>query len=142
GFDLKQFASQITATGMLPTKPVQVGGSWPIEILNDVKLPAGTMHQAVRGNGTLQSVQGSNAVLSFDLRFETSMAGASPDQGITLNGIGKGNSSMIYDLEKARAVSNKVDATMDMTTQITSGGQTSISRSSVTTSVQLDLLPK
>jgi hypothetical protein len=139
GVDFKQIATQMNPAAMLPTKSVRVGDSWPIDTSNDIQMAGSTMHQTVKGAGTLRSVTAGVAQVDFDLDFAMSMAG---NPMMSLSGTGKGKASMTYDVDKARAISNKSDITMDVAAEIRSGSESHHSKSSMTTSVQIDLIEK
>ncbi|HEV8486379.1 MAG TPA: hypothetical protein VGV87_22740 [Blastocatellia bacterium] len=141
GVDFKQIATQMNPAALLPSRPVRVGETWPIETSDDIKLPGGAVHQTTKGNGTLRSVNGGQALVDFDLDFAMSMVGGS--DAITLSGSGKGKASMTYDLEKARAITNKSDITMEVAlAEIMTGGRRHDTKSSVSTSMQVDLIEK
>lgn len=137
GIDLNQIASQMNPTAMFPSHAVRVGESWPFEITTDIKLEFGVMRQTINGKGTLQSVSGSRAIMDFEMTLASSMSG---NESMTLTGAGKGKGSLTYDIEKARAISNKTDLTMETSGEVRAAGQTQTTRSSVSTSVQLNLI--
>ena len=139
GLDLKQLASQMNPEAMLPASRVRIGETWPINTSSDIEMAGGAMHQIIKGTGTLRSANAGQAIVDFDLDFALSMAGA---PGMNLNGSGKGKSSMTYDLDKARAISNKSDSTIEMTAEFKSGSQTQQTRSKVSISYQIDLIDK
>jgi hypothetical protein len=139
GLDLKQMATQMNPAAMLPTTSVRVGDSWPIDTSNDIQMAGSTMHQTIKGAGTLKSLNAGQAHVDFDLDFAMSMAGSAT---MSLSGSGKGKASMTYDIEKARAISNKSDITMEVAAEIRSGSKSHHSKSSMSTSVQIDLIEK
>jgi hypothetical protein len=140
GVDFKQIATQMNPAALLPTKPVHAGESWLIDTANDTSMGIGTAHQTIKGTGTLRSVNAGQALVDFDLDFAMSMTGSST---MTLSGSGKGKASMTYDLEKARAITNKSDITMEVAfAEIKAGPRTFDTRTSVSTSVQIDLIDK
>jgi hypothetical protein len=139
GMDLTQLASQVNPAAMLPARPVRVGESWPIDVTNDVQMTTGVVHQIMTGTGTIRSVNAGKALLDFDLDFAMSMA-AGPK--MSLSGSGKGKASMTYDVDKARAISNKSDITMEVVANIRAESQNHQTKSSISTSVQIDLIEK
>ena len=139
GLDLKQIATQMNPAAMLPASGVRIGETWPIDTSSDLQMAGGTMHQVIKGTGTLRSAIAGHALVDFDLDFALSMAGG---PGISLSGGGKGKASMTYDLDKARAISNKSDTTMEITAEVKAGSQSHHSRSTVSTLVQIDLIEK
>ena len=139
GMDLTQIATQVNPAAMLPARPVRVGESWAIDTSNDIQMTTGLVHQTITGTGTLRSVNAGKALVDFDLDFVMSMAGAPK---MSLSGSGKGKASMTYDLDKARAISNKNDITMEVVAEIRAGSQNHHTKSSISTSAQIDLIDK
>ena len=139
GIDLKQLATQMNPAALLPASVVRVGESWPIETSNDLQMPGGSMHQTIKGTGTLRSVNTGKANVDLDLEFAMSINGGS---GMTASGTGKGKVSMTYDVDKARIISNKSDIAMELAAEIRTGSQSHHTKSSVSTSGQFDLIDK
>ena len=77
--------------------------------------------------------------LMMDARIKTAVT-AELSNG--LSGSGKGKGSMTYDPDKARLISNKSDITMDMSAEIKTASQSQHTKSSTSTSIQIDLVDK
>jgi hypothetical protein len=134
GINIEQMFSQLSPTSMLPNKPVKVGDSWPFEINSSD--PGGNA-QTMTGVGTLRALNGDEATLDFDFIIRITMA-AAPQ--MNLSGNGKGQTTAIYDTDKARFISNKSDVSIETTGKVSFGEKSEAIKNSLSTSMQIELV--
>jgi hypothetical protein len=130
---IKQMVEQMSPTEFLPKGPVKVGDTWPINFDMPMSNPGSGQAQSViaRGTGKLVEVTGGQAKLDYDLTIEIG--------GSQMTGSGTGKSSLTYDLDKARMVSNKMNMNFDMSGSVPAGGGTQQFKAKVNMDMQMGL---
>lgn len=139
GMDVKEMMRQMNPTNMLPGEAVRVGESWPVEIVTPMQLQGATLNQTMKGTGTLIEVTDGLAIIDLDYTLHMAMLDAGPSQ-VTMNGSGKGKSRISYDLERARFTMNKNDLTLETSGEMTSGGRVHKMKSTMYSSVEVNLV--
>ena len=138
GMDIKQMMSQMNPASMLPSKAVAVGESWPIEISAPVEMQGTSFQQKLKGTGTLKEVNNGLALIDITYDLEMSLTERG-DESRSMTGKGKSKSSLMFDMQRARFISNKTDLTMEVTGRERSGSRDEVSRSLLISSMQVDL---
>lgn len=138
GMDLKEMMSQMNPTAMLPSKPVSVGESWPIEISSPMDVQGASFLQKLKGTGTLRELNNGQALIAITYTLEMTLTEDDPDS-LSMSGTGKGQSILTYDMERARFTSNKTDMTIQSIGRERSGNQAEVSRSTLNSSMQVRL---
>jgi hypothetical protein len=91
---------------LLPGNPIRVGESWQFNISNTLPTDQGPNRiLRLKGTGILRSVEKNRAYLDLDFTAEFEIASA-PDKWIA-----KATASVIYDLDKAQFLMNKISVT-------------------------------
>jgi Family of unknown function (DUF6263) len=138
---LNQMMSQLSPTSHLPNRSVQVGESWPIEMVTPIEAEGAKFDQILKGTGTLKEVTDGQALIEFDYTLEMSTTDPGPSQ-MTMTGRGSGKATTRYDIEKARFVSNRTDMNLATSGTITMGTRKEQVKNNIVSSMQMDLVNK
>jgi len=110
--DFKQRMILMDPTMLMPTGPVQVGESWPIFVTHTIQKGDAPVIQTLRGTGTLKQIEAGKATLDFVFTSEIAMTSPEEDEEAEV-WIGDCSSTAVYDMEKARFTSNRIDMTIE-----------------------------
>ncbi|HET9532815.1 MAG TPA: DUF6263 family protein [Blastocatellia bacterium] len=141
GMDVREMMKQMNPTNLLPDRSVRVGESWPVEVVTPMQLQGATLNQTLKGTGTLTEVTDGQAIIDLDYTIQMSMLDQGPS-GVTMSGNGKGKSRMAYDLERARFTMNKNDLTLESTGEMSAGDRVHKMKSTMTSSIEVNLVNK
>jgi hypothetical protein len=136
--DFKQRMILMDPTMMLPTGPVKVGDSWPIDVTHTIQNGDAPVVQTLRGTGTLKEANAGKAALDFVFTSEITMTGPEADEGAEV-WIGDCTASAIFDLEKARFTSNKIDMTIETPGEVWEDNP-NLTKIIITSSMQFELV--
>ena len=110
--DFKQRMTLMDPTMMLPTGPVKIGESWPIDVTHTIEKGDAPVVQTLRGTGTLKEMSAGKAVVDFVFTSEISMTRPEEDEQAEV-WVGECSASATFDLEKSRFTKNKIDMTIE-----------------------------
>jgi hypothetical protein len=110
--DFKPRMILMDPTMMLPTQPVKVGASWPIDVTHTIQKGDAPVIQTLRGTGTLKEVNAGRAVIDFVFTSEISMTSPEADEEAE-TWVGDCRATVVFDLENARFTSNKIDMNIE-----------------------------
>jgi hypothetical protein len=131
---IHQILSQVNPSSFLPPRPVRVGESWPFELEIPVTSLPNAANQTVktRGEGRLVEVINGQARIDFDLTLE-----AAGDQ---LNANGTGKAVTLFDLNKTRITSNKLEMTLDFSPRVVAGAGSQVLNGQIKISMHTSLV--
>jgi hypothetical protein len=136
--DFKQRMILMDPTMMLPTHPVKVGASWPIDVTHTIQKGDAPVVQTLRGTGTLKEINAAGqAMIDFVFTSEISMTSPEADEEAE-TWIGDCRSSAVFDLENARFTSNKIDMNIETPGDVWADNPDLI-KIIITSSMQFDL---
>ena len=110
--DFKQRMILMDPTMMLPTQPVKVGASWPIDVTHTIQKGDAPVVQTLRGTGTLKEINAGRAIIEFVFTSEISMTSPEADEEAE-TWVGDCRATAVFDLENARFTTNKIDMNIE-----------------------------
>jgi hypothetical protein len=134
GMAVEHMFSQLSPTTMLPDKNIKAGESWPFEITTTLQ---GNLKQTMKGAGRCIAVSGDEATMEFDYIIQLSKEG---DQNLNFTGTGNGKTTVVYDPDKARFISNKSDVTLETAGRLNLGDKSEAVKNTLSTSLQVELV--
>jgi hypothetical protein len=136
--DFKQRMTLMDPTMMLPNKPVKIGESWPIDVTHTIQKGEVPVIQTLRGTGTLKEMSAGKAVVDFVFTSEISMTSPEADEEAEV-WVGECSASAIFDLEKSRFTTNKIEMTIETPGEVWEDNP-NLTKIIITSSMQFDLV--
>lgn len=136
--DFKQRMTLMDPTMMLPTGPVKIGESWPIDVTHTIQKGDAPVVQTLRGTATLKEMGAGKAVVDFVFTSEISMTSPEADEETEV-WVGECSANAIYDLEKSRFTTNRIEMTIETPGEVWEDNP-NLTKIIITSSMQFDLV--
>lgn len=139
--NMQQMAAQMNPTNIFPKTPVKVGDSWPVEFTETSVVDGDVVMEATKGTGTLKNASNGQATIEYDLDKRMN-ASSSKGQSSGMNGAGKVNTTIVFDLGKSRISSSRSQMRFEATAEEKVGAKTETIQSVFTNQMNIDLINK